>query len=109
MFEKKLKSGRKVKIREISIDRIAELRDIPEVTVIGVGTEARRTIKNVNRAVLEWVREGLGGGDFDGWKPNGKKPPDSVIRQLSEAEMHELEVYIVEAQTVNPKKPSNSS
>ena len=35
MTEKKLKSGRKVAIKELTIDQIDDLKDIPEINFIG--------------------------------------------------------------------------
>ena len=104
MFDKKLKSGRKVQIKELTEDQIADLKDIPEVYFIG---EVERTIRNTNKAYLAWIRSGLVGGDFIDWKPNGVAPPDSVLRQLTEEERTELVKLIRECQIVNPKKPSN--
>ena len=105
MIEKKLKSGRKVKIKDISIDKIDALKDIPEIVFYGDG--GTKTIKNVNKARTAWIREGLGGGDFEDWKPNGKNVPDSVLKQLTDEEFQELHGHIQLAQTINPKKPSN--
>ena len=107
MIEKTLKSGRKVKIKEISIDRIDELKDIPEV--IFYESDGSKTIKNINKARTAWLREGLGGGDFENWKPNGGLAPDDVLRQLNNKEQLELHNMIQLAQSVNPKKPSSSS
>tara|TARA_Y100001963_G_C6731780_1_gene424333 strand:- start:598 stop:918 length:321 start_codon:yes stop_codon:yes gene_type:complete len=104
MFDKTLKSGRKVKIRELTEDQIADLKDIPEIYFIG---EEEKTIRNTNKARLAWLRCGLGGGDFTNWKPNGMAPPDSVLKQLSEDERDELVVFIQECQSLNPNKPSN--
>ena len=104
MTDKKLKSGRKVQIRELTEDQIADLKDIPEVYFIG---ELEKTIRNVNKANLAWVRCGLEGGDFIDWKPNGVAPPDHVLKQLTEKERLELVTLIQECQIVNPKKPSN--
>ena len=105
MFDKVLRSGRKVKVRELSEDQIADLEDIPEVYFIG---DKERTIRNQNKASLAWLRCGLGGGDFGGWKPNGLAPPDKVLKQLTKIERNELLNIIVECQTLNPKKPSSS-
>ena len=104
LTEKSLSSGRKVKIKELSLDQIADLKDIPEVYFIG---EQERTIRNSNKAKLAWIRCGLGGGEFDDWKPNGVAPPDHVIKQLTEEEQFELVAMIQECQIVNPKKPSS--
>ena len=104
MFEKKLKSGRKVKIREIGETEIADIEDIPEIYFIG---EQERTIRNVNKANLAWIREGLIGGDFEDFKPNGAAIPDRVIKQLTKAERSELVTLIQKCQILNPKKPSS--
>ena len=81
MFDKVLKSGKKVKIKELTEDQIADLRDIPEIYFIG---DQERTIRNTNKANLAWLRCGLAGGDFKDWKPNGVAPSDSVLRQFTE-------------------------
>ena len=106
MFDKKLKSGRKVVIKELTEDQIADLKDIPEIYFIG---DQERTIRNTNKANLAWLRCGIGGGEFDDWKPNGVAPPDSVLRQLTDDERLELVVLIQECQIINPKKPSSSA
>ena len=104
MTEKKLKSGRKVQIKDLTEDQIADLKDIPEIYFIG---DQERTIRNTNKANLAWLRCGIGGGDFDDWKPNGVAPPDHVLRQLTDRERGEIVLLIQECQTVNPKKPSS--
>ena len=104
MTEKKLKSGRKVQIKDLTEDQIADLKDIPEIYFIG---DQERTIRNTNKANLAWLRCGIGGGDFNDWKPNGIAPPDHVLRQLNETERLELVGLIQECQIVNPKKPSS--
>ena len=104
MFDKKLKSGRKVQIKDLTEDQIADLKDIPEIYFIG---EHERTIRNSNKANLAWLRCGIGGGDFNDWKPNGVAPPDHVLKQLTEIERLEIIGLIQECQIVNPKKPSS--
>ena len=104
MTERKLKSGRKVQIKDLTEDQIADLEDIPEIYFI---VDQERTIRNSNKANLAWLRCGIGGGDFDDWKPNGVAPPDNVLRQLNETERLELIGLIQECQIVNPKKPSS--
>ena len=106
MTEKKLESGRKVQIKELTEDQIADLKDIPEIYFIG---EEERTIRPNNKAHLAWLRCGIGGGDFDDWKPNGIAPPDSVLKQLTEKERLELVGLIQGCQIINPKKPSSSA
>ena len=105
MFDKVLKSGRKVKIKELSEDQIADLKDIPEIYFIG---EEEKTIRYTNKAHLAWLRCGIGGGEFDNWKPNGVAPPDHVLKQLTEKERLELVGLIQKCQIINPKKPSSS-
>ena len=105
MFDKKLQSGRKVQIKELTEDQIADLKDIPEIYFIG---DEERTIRNTNKANLAWLRCGIGGGEFDDWKPNGVAPPDNVLKQLTEKERLELVGLIQECQIINPKKPSSS-
>ena len=102
--ENKLKSGRVVIIKEIPIDTIDELKDIPEIYFVG---EKQKTIRHVNKAQTAWIRNGLGGGDFEGWKPNGSITPDSVIRQLSDTERAELVALIQKGQQLLPTKPSS--
>ena len=104
MTEKKLSTGRKVLIKDLTEDQIADLEDIPEIYFIN---EQERTIRNANKANLAWLRCGLGGGDFNDWKPNGGVTPDSIIKQMSKDERDELRVLIEEAQVINPSKPSN--
>ena len=106
MFDKKLKSGRKVQIKELTEDQIADLKDIPEIYFI---SDEERTIRHANKANLAWLRCGLSGGEFDDWKPNGVAPPDSVLKQLNDNERTELVGLIQECQTINPKKPSSSA
>ena len=106
MFEKTLQSKRKVKIKELTEDQIADLKDIPEIYFIG---EKERTIRNSNKANLAWLRCGIGGGEFDDWVPNGTAPPDHVIKQLTEQERLELVGLIQECQILNPMKPSDSA
>ena len=108
MTEKKLKSGRKVQIKELTEDQIADLKDIPEICFISENDVIQeRTIRNANKAKLAWLRCGLGGGDFEDWKPNGIAPPDSVLKQLTDEERLELVVLIQECQIINPKTPSS--
>ena len=77
MFDKVLKSGRKVKIKELSVDQIDDLDDMSLICYIGLGVDTARTIKNQNKAITAWIRCGLVGGDFDDWTPNGVAPPDN--------------------------------
>ncbi len=104
MTEVKLKSGRKVQIRLLTVDQVDDLKDIPEIYFIG---EKEKTIRHTNKAKTAWLRAGIGGGDFKGWKPNGVAPPDDILRQLSEVERDELVIEIQKAQILDQKVPSN--
>ena len=101
MTEVILKSKRKVKVKELSLDQIADLNDIPEIKF---DNGVVSTIKNLNKAKLAWIRAGLGDGDFDNWKANGVAPPDNVIKQLSQQEQDELVDVIKESQELSKKK-----
>ena len=104
MIEKKLKSGRKVKIRELSVDKIDELKDIIKMRYSRDGSSI---VENLNKARTAWIRAGLSGGDFTKWKANGIDPPDSVIKQLSEIEREELFDVIQKAQIMGEEDPSS--
>tara|TARA_R100000278_G_scaffold273_1_gene660 strand:- start:505 stop:810 length:306 start_codon:yes stop_codon:yes gene_type:complete len=101
MIDVVLKSKRKIKVRELTLDQVADLNDIPEVTF---NNGVVSTIKNLNKAKLAWLRCGIGGGDFEGWEPNGAAPPDNVIKQLSPLEQDELVEKIKLAQDLSKKK-----
>jgi len=105
MIEKKLKSGRKVKIRELSVDNIDELKDIIKMRYHRDGSSV---VENLNIARTAWIRAGLGGGDFAKWKPNGTSPPDAVLKQLSEIEREELFDVIQQCQLMGEENPSSS-
>jgi len=104
MIDKKLKSGRKVKIRELSVDAIDELKDIIKMRYHRDGSSV---VENLNVARTAWIRAGLGGGEFKGWKPNGVAPPDKVLKQLSEVEREELFDVIQSTQFMGEEDPSN--
>jgi len=104
MIEKKLKSGRKVKIRELSVDKIDELKDIIKMKYHKDGSTI---VENLNVARTAWIRAGLGGGEFKNWKPNGAYPPDSVLKQLSDVEREELFDLVQSSQIMGEEAPSN--
>ena len=105
MIEKKLKSGRKVKIRELSVDKIDILKDIIKMRYHRDGSSV---VENLNVARTAWIRAGLGGGDFTKWKPNGIDPPDVVLKQLSDTEREELFDVIQSCQFMGEEDPSSS-
>ena len=107
MTDKKLSSGRKVIIRDLTIDQIDACKDI--VQIVFVGDDAR-SVKNLASARTSWIRAGLAGGDFKNWNNPGadKICPDNVIKQLTEAEKEELAVLIQNSQVLGENEPSQS-
>ena len=105
MLEKKLKSGRNVLIKDMSLDDIDDCKDTLDIEFSDGQALHKR---NVNKARTKWIRKGLGGGDFKNWKPNGANAPDSVIKQLSNSELEELHAIIQEAQSLGEDIPSSS-
>tara|TARA_Y100000593_G_C4227312_1_gene295114 strand:- start:575 stop:877 length:303 start_codon:yes stop_codon:yes gene_type:complete len=98
MTEKKLKSGRKVLIKEMTIDDIDECKDMVQIIFDSKGLPS--TVNGVNRQRTNWIRKGLGGGDFKDWKNPGRIVPDSVLKQLTDVEKEELSSLIQEEQTM---------
>jgi hypothetical protein len=97
MVDKKLKSGRKVQVKQMSVDQIDECTDIPEV-IFEDGSI--KTIKNSSKARTQWIRYGLGGGDFKEYNEVSGKPTDNVIKQLTLEEKDELMTLIQDVQTL---------
>lgn len=96
MIEKKLSSGRKVMIREMTIDDIDECKDSIKILFDKKGLPS--TVVGLNKQKTLWIRKGLGGGDFKTWKGSSKIVPDSVIKELKEKEKDELCSLIQEYQ-----------
>ena len=97
MIDKKLKSGRKVQIKEMSVDQIDECTDIPDVIF---KNGSIHSIKNSSKARTQWIRYGLGGGAFKQYSESNGQPTDAVIKQLSLAEKDDLMNIIQGAQTL---------
>ena len=97
MTEKKLKSGRKVQIKSMTVDQMDECTDIPEILF---NDGAISTIKNSSKARTQWIRYGLGAGDFKNYKEVNNQPTDDVIKQMTLAEKDELMSHIQDAQTL---------
>ena len=103
MTEKKLTTGKKVLIKDLGEDTIADLKDIMEFVSYPNGSS---TIKNVNKHRLAWIREGLNG--LEDWKAkNGEIIEDQLLKTLTEEEKDELFKFIQKAQVLNPSKPSH--
>ena len=97
MADKKLKSGRKVKIKSMSVDQIDECTDIPEVIFEGGSV---KTILNSSKARTQWIRYGLAGGDFKDYKDINVIATDRVIKQMNIEEKDELMTLIQDAQVL---------
>ena len=105
MTEKKLSTGKKVLIKDLGEDTMADLKDIMEFVSFPNGSSS---IKNVNKQRLAWFREGLCG--FEDWKAkNGEIIDDKLLKTLTEDEKDELYKLVQEAQVLNPDKPSRSA
>ena len=97
MTDKKLKSGRKVKIKSMSVDQIDECTDLPEVIFEGGSI---KTILNSSKARTQWIRYGLAGGDFKDYKEINGIATDSVIKQMNLTEKDELMTLIQDDQVL---------
>lgn len=97
MIEKKLNSGRKVLIKEMSIDQIDKCTDIPEV-IFDEGSV--KTIKNSSKARTQWIRYGLGGGDFKDYKEKSGVVVDNTIKEMTLEEKDNLMLAIQDAQVL---------
>ena len=102
MIEKKLSTGRKVKIREMPQNDITRCEDIIEIRF---EDGQMVSIRNQSKSRIAWIRAGLGGGDFKA-KMNGGVPPDEIIKELSQSEQEELRTLIQENQFLGEGKPS---
>tara|TARA_R100001594_G_scaffold14555_3_gene31008 strand:+ start:12644 stop:12964 length:321 start_codon:yes stop_codon:yes gene_type:complete len=106
MKEVKLRSGRKVMIKEMSLDDIDDCKDI--LRIVFEGGKAS-TIAGVNKQKTAWLRKGIGGGDFKYWDKKSNIISDNVIKELKDTERDELVDLIQEAQTLGEENPSNSN
>tara|TARA_R100000700_G_C3158961_1_gene135457 strand:- start:1060 stop:1407 length:348 start_codon:yes stop_codon:yes gene_type:complete len=105
--EVELSSGRKVKIKELTIDEMDDCKDVARIIFDG---NELRSITGVNKARTNWLRKGLYGGDFKSWNGgNGESPPDSALKELTEKEKDECIEKVQEAQRLGEFKGSNTS
>ena len=84
-MKKKLKSGKEVVLKEISIDDMDSCNDLQHICQ---ESDGGISIYGLNKSNTAWIRKGLSGGDFK-VAVNGVVP-DSVIRELNETEKIEL-------------------
>ena len=88
-----LKSGRKIQLKEMSIDDVDFCSDIAEIIYNEAGEVS--TVRGVSKSRTAWLRRGIAGGDFKDFSLNGKSlVGDSVLRELNEVEKNELMVLI---------------
>ena len=84
-----LKSGRKIQLKEMSIDDVDFCSDIAEIIYNDAGEVS--TVRGVSKSRTAWLRRGIAGGDFDNFSLNGKGlVGDTVLKELNEAEKNEL-------------------
>ena len=103
MAEKTLTTGKKIIIKDLGEDTIADLKDIMEFVSYPNGSS---TVKNINKHRLAWIRKGLRG--LGGWKAkNGEIIEDELLKTLTEPEKDEVFSLIQEAQVLDPRKPSS--
>ena len=84
-MEKKLKSKRKVILKEMSIDDMDNCNYLQHICQ---ESDGGISIYGLNKSNTAWIRKGLSGGDFK-VAINGVIP-DSVIKELSVTEKTEL-------------------
>ena len=88
-----LKSGRKIQLKEMSIDDVDFCSDIAEVLYNEAGEVS--TVRGVSKSRTAWLRRGIAGGDFKDFSLNAKGlVGDTVLKELNEAEKNELMVLI---------------
>ena len=102
--DKVLTSGRKVRIKSLSIDDMDNCRDTQKLIFKNGST----IIVDTNKARTMWIRKALGGGDFKNFKTDNGEPTDETLKQLSNSEMDELVKIIQEVNTLGEASPSST-
>jgi len=88
-----LASGRKVELKEMSVDEVDFCQDIAQIVYNEEGEVS--TVRGVSKSRTAWIRRGLAGGDFKDFSLDMKGfAGDSVIKELSETEKNELMQFI---------------
>ena len=84
-----LKSGRKIELKEMSVDEVDFCQDIAQIVYNEEGEVS--TVRGVSKSRTAWIRRGLAGGDFKDFSLDVKGfAGDSAIKELDEAEKNEL-------------------
>ena len=104
LTDKSLSSGRKVKIRQLTIDEMDECRDTQKI----IFKDDATILTDTNKARTRWLRKGLAGGNFKDFKTDNDVPVDDVLKQLSNLEMEDLQKIIQEVNTLGEALPSST-
>ena len=91
MKEVTISSGKKAKVREMSVDDIDYCNDIPQLVYDG---DEVKTIRNLSKARTAWLRRGIEACD------------DKFIKSMSEEDKTELSLKVQEYQNMGEEKPS---
>ena len=84
-----LTSGRKIELKEMSVDEVDFCQDIAEIIYNQDGEVS--TVRGVSKSRTAWLRRGIAGGDFKDFSLNGKGlVGDTVLKELNEAQKNEL-------------------
>ena len=93
-----LKSKKKVELKEMTLDEVDYCNDL---AVMKYEDGELSDIGGLSKTRTAWIRRGIKGGDFKGYKTNLEGyPEDSVIKQMTEDEKNELVKVIQEYQTL---------
>ena len=93
-----LKSKKKVELKEMTLDEVDYCNDL---AVMKYEEGELSHISGLSKTRTAWIRRGIKGGDFKGYKTNLEGyPEDSVIKQMTEDEKNELVKAIQEYQTL---------
>tara|TARA_Y100000593_G_scaffold34762_1_gene68244 strand:+ start:6727 stop:7035 length:309 start_codon:yes stop_codon:yes gene_type:complete len=94
-----LSSGRKIELKEMSIDEVDFCSDVAEIVYNDSGDVS--TVKGVSKSRTAWLRRGISGGDFKDFSVNAKGlVGDTALKELNEAEKNELMVLIQNYQSM---------
>ena len=88
-----LASGRKIQLKEMSLDDVDFCSDIAEVLYNEAGEVS--TVRGVSKSRTAWLRRGIAGGDFKDFSLNAKGlVGDTALKELNEAEKNELMLLV---------------
>ena len=93
-----LKSKKKIELREMGLDEVDFCNDL---AVMKYENGEISHISGLSKTRTAWLRRGIKGGDFEGFKTDAKGyPTDSVLKQLTEEEKNELVQLVQEHQSL---------